>query len=552
MNKRSLCSFILTVLFSLCATFLYSKEDEATSISGDLSSIDIKYRHEPLKSPPSDPIALPDKAERSKALDKMFENLSSSSLTDKTLGKKVREKHNMWEDSKEEAPYDVKVDGLLTLEKLLERAYEKNPSIKMLQAELNQAKLDLISAKANYFPKIKFDGTIALSSKKILDDVDISLGQFGAYPESSIESAASSSSLRDSSVRVFDGLPQTLFSFRFVLEQPLFTWGKIPMAVEAYKQALEAAQLQIAKKKKEVRAEISIYYQSLYYLDKMSQDIKSASDIMEQLLKITNDSYKAGFIIYTDYLDVQVKSQQLLASTYKIQDNYNQILINLSSAVGIPNISLDMIDYSQIDPNWLPSLLTTNEYYELALKHNIDLKLLAVLKEANELQAKIAKSSSYLKPDFGVQISVGTLGPDFPFLQRGWYGHNRNSIIGSVGFKSTILDGGTILANSLKKNEEVNKSLYQTQLGETQVYAFISSKLSALELNLKSLDYLRLKTDSDKRQVELKRIAYQNGGTQIDYMRAQVEFYTNGVDILSEYISLIKNYYMLMFVSGLL
>ena len=220
----------------------------------------------------------------------------------------------------------MKTQGLLTLEKLLERAYEKNPSIKMLQAQLNQSRLDVIAAKSNYFPTIRFDGSISLTSRKLIDAIDISTSQFGSFPKTVMQSEPISTQVSNGSVRIFDGTPQTFFSFRFVLEQPIFTWGKIPMAVEAYKQALEAAELQIAKKKKEVRAEVSIYYQSLYYLEKMAQDIKNARDIMDQLLKITNDSYKTGFIIYTDYLDVQVKSQQLIASTYKIQDNYNQML----------------------------------------------------------------------------------------------------------------------------------------------------------------------------------------------------------------------------------
>ena len=541
---------LILVLLFIPTVFLFSQT--LTDNENSLSLLDAQYRKEPLVTAPIEPIVVPNRKERSDSLDKFFDALSHSSLTDKTIGKRVREKHQMWEDSQEEQEYDVKTQGLLTLEKLLERAYEKNPSIKMLQAQLNQSRLDVIAAKSNYFPTIRFDGSISLTSRKLIDAIDISTSQFGSFPKTVTQSAPISTQVSNGSVRIFDGTPQTFFSFRFVLEQPIFTWGKIPMAVEAYKQALEAAELQIAKKKKEVRAEVSIYYQSLYYLEKMAQDIKNARDIMDQLLKITNDSYKTGFIIYTDYLDVQVKSQQLIASTYKIQDNYNQILIKLAACVGLKNISIDMIDYSTIDTQWNPTLLSVEQYYDLALKYNIDLKLLDVLKEANALQAKIAKSSSYLKPDFGIQLSLGTMGPDFPFLQRGWYGHNSTTLIGSLGFKSTIIDGGAILANSLKKNEELNKSLYQIQLGEAQIHAFIASQLSAVELNLKSLEYLRLKTDSDKRQVEQKRIAYQNGGTQIDYMRAQIEFYTNGVDILSEYIGLIKNYYMLLFIVGLL
>lgn len=530
---------------------------------------------EPLKGQASESIAVPKREERDRLLEKMFEDLSYSSITDKTIGVQVRKEYRMWEDSIDSGSYDIQAEGLLTLQKLLERAYEKNPEIKILQAQLNQSKLDVLSAKSNYFPKIQFEGSISLTSKPLLGAIDIHQGQFGSYPLASLDPNKSNSlsdgspapenpkggmppgsdknlSFPNQNYRIFDGVPRVFYRFAFTLEQPLFSWGKIPMAVEAYKTAVAAAELQIAKKKKEVRSEISIYYQSLYYLDKIRTKLVQATAVMEKLLKMTNESYKTGFILYTDYLDVQVKAQQLIANEYKIHGEYEQILIKLASKVGLNRISTDMIDFTPIDENWIFQPLDKERYYQLALTNNLDLQLLELLKEANELQAKIEKSRSYLKPDFGLQLSLGTMGPDFPFLQRGWYGHNNQNLIASIGFKSTLLDGGEILATAMKKNEEINKTLYQIQLGKAEVHSFVASQLLQLELNLKNLNYYQLKTDSDAQVVKIRKIRFQAGGSEIDYLRSQIEFLTNSIQIDSERIGMIKNYYTLIFVAGLI
>lgn len=556
--------------------------DEETVTADEVSSVQQILpgytNSEPLNQTIDDDSEIPIREKLDPRLDKMFSVLSKDPLVDKHIGPKVREKYDMWEDQPDSGYYIVADDGLLTLQMMIDRAYEHNPSIKMLQAQLNQAKLDVVSAKSNYYPKITFEGSMSLSSKKLIDSIDLREGQLGNYTignlpgetvtddlgsgigdSVSVLPDTATSVVGDTSIsippedyRLWDGFPQTFYNFKFVLEQPLFTWGKIPMAVEAYKTAVHAAKLQVAKKKKEVRAEVSIYYQTLYYLEKMRSIIKDQNKVMDRLMLVTKESYKTGFIIYTDYLDVQVKGQKLIVADYKIQDQYKQILIKLASQTGYRQIETEMIDFSNIDEDWSPELMSESQYVELAKSLNIDLRLLDALKEITALQAKIEKSSSYLKPDFGLQLSVGSMGPDFPFLQRGWYGHNSQNIIGTIGFKSTLVDGGKILAAAMKKNEELHKTLYQIQLGEAQVHSFLARQLSMIELNNRNLEYYSIKQESDQQLVALRKIQYDTGGTEIDYLRSLIENNSNYIEIYSEKIDLIKNYYMLLLVSGLL
>lgn len=541
------------ILFSEETSPLNEVTEEITA-SGNIVLPAIQYRQEPLKSAPVDPIPIPVPEKRDPRLDKMFEDLSVTPITDGIIKRNIQEKHEIWIEPSAPEEYCAESDGPLVLEDLLQRAYEENPSIKILYSQLNQARMDVIGAKSNYFPKISFDGSISLSSRPLIGAIDIMSGQFGSYPVPGASQVVGDGSLSIpfEDVRVFDGFPQTFYSFKFVLEQPLFTWGKIPMAVEAYKQGVHAAEIQLAKKKKEVRAEISIFYQSLYYLEGMQETIATQEKMMERLLFITNESYKTGFIIYNDYLDVQLKAQQLITANFKIQDQYRQILIRLAALTGLKEVSIDMLDFSEIDENWIPQLLTEEEYTDLALKNNLDLRLLEILKDINTLQEQIEKSKSYLKPDFGVQLSLGTMGPDFPFLQRGWYGHNSQSFVGSIGFKSTLLDGGAILAGAMKKTEELNKTLYQIQLGKAEVRSFVARQLSMLELNRRNLEYYDIKIETDERLVTLRKNQFEIGGSEIDFLRSQIDYNSNFIELFSERIALVQNYYILLVGTGLL
>ena len=104
------------------------------------------------------------------------EVITSDPMVEKGLSVSVGKKIGIWRPptEKKELPADRKV----TLEDLVDHALTYNAELGQLRAEVNQAKIGVMGAKSNYFPKIDFSASMSWFLNP-LDDIRIKQGELG-------------------------------------------------------------------------------------------------------------------------------------------------------------------------------------------------------------------------------------------------------------------------------------------------------------------------------------------------------------------------------------
>lgn len=477
--------------------------------------------------------------------------ITSDPMVEKGLSVSVGKRLGLWTPptEKRELPTDRKV----TLSDLIDHALLYNADLGRFRAEANQAKIGVMGAKANYFPKIDFAASMTWFLNPI-DEIRIQQGALGIVEIPSVGSMM----LPMTDYTLYNGKDNSFYRFAFTLEQPIFTWGKIPAAVKLYKEASRAAELKCQQKEREVISSIHGYYYALFYLNQISLSLQEQMKYSQRLLTLTRSSYENGFITLTDLQDVQTKIKDVQIADSRIKDNFNMIRFKLKAILGGTEVDLENIDFTGAEENlkefadsqWMEEL---SFYIAKAKDASAEMALLRSQVEIYEQKYDITKSDSYLKPQIGLQVQAGFSGSSFPFIEKGWFTSGSPLLSASIGIQSRILDGGDRLSSIMGAEQELKNAYYQMESGDFTIESTVSSLYSNIEYNYTNLDYLKDQELNYKRLSDRQRIRYNAGQLrEIDYLRSLIEYQTSLISTANERITLVNNYFQLMYlVDGL-
>ena len=451
------------------------------------------------------------------------EVITTDPLVEKGLSVSAGKKIGIWRPPTEKK--ELPIDRKITLEDLIEHALTNNAELGQMRSEVNQAKIGVMGAKANYFPKVDFQASMTWFLNP-LKEIGLKQGELGIVEIPNVGSVM---------------LP---------MED---TWGKIPAAVKLYREAARAAELKCARKERELEASVNGYYFSIYYLNQISAALGEQMQYSDRLLLLTRSSYENGFITLTDFQDVQTKVKDVQIADSRVKDSFNMIRYKLIAALGGTNIDLENIDFTGTEErlaefetaDWMKTL---DEYVSQAKAASVEMDLLRAQVEVYEQKYDIAKADSYLKPAVGMQVQAGFSGTAFPFLERGWYTSGSPILSASIGIQSRILDGGDRLSTIMLGEQELQNAKYQLQSGEFTIESTVSTLYSNIEYNYTNIAYLKDQEANYQRLADRQRIRYNAGQLrEIDYLRSLIEYQTSLISTANERITLVGNYFQLMY-----
>ena len=152
------------------------------------------------------------------------------------------------------------------------------------------------------------------------------------------------------------------------------------------------------------------------------------------------------------------------------------------------------------------------------------LKILTQLENVSKTAEKISRGNENWKPDLAFQVSGSVSDSRVPFLQEDWKDKTDYSLNISVGFKTTIWDGGKRLRDvsrkvSEKKTAEINKEDARSTLSKT-----FNSQWNAAQVSKMKIEYQELKIESANSKIEQKQQSYASGyGSETDVLSAKIE-----------------------------
>ena len=416
------------------------------------------------------------------------------------------------------------------------QALNNNRELAQLRITGNIAKIQGSKAKSSRFPKIDFEAGMAYLTNP-MEKISLTMGQLGSYTLPGGETVL----IPPQDVLIYKGMENTYYQFKVTALQPLFTWGKIPLAIELSGLSLQANQINQEKKKREILTEISILVYSLGVMNKIEETLYLQEEVGQRLVQISTENFEGGFILYADLLEAKIQSKQIDIAMAQLTEQRSRLIQRLKRLGGFTSLSYTQIELPNhlLSPEDLPIPILA-PVLKGALENNPDLELLRLLRQVEEKKIRLAEAGGYLKPDIALQLELSYGGPRFPLIEKDWFGQGSHNITSTLGFKTTLFDGGVKAADILEEAQNLENALLQAEEGFLAIEQYISQTILSLDLIKKSMEYQKLKIENSQAQVDLRKTQFEAGtGMEVQYLTAQISLYAD----IAEYYKMSLDYY---------
>ena len=436
----------------------------------------------------------------------------------------------------------------ITIEDAEEMMMRNNPDIRSAEEAVVQAGLDLKDSKASFSPTISISGSMTYMSEPlvgpvIMESSDI-LSQMGL---------GSYSDMASGYVTLYDGMENTMYMGTLSLTQPLITWGKLGKAVDLYKNILTAQSLRKDDTVAQNKAELRIRVWSMKYLEEMEGLVDEAMALSKELVDIAKSSYENGMILRQDWLEAEISSLEVEVKKAELDDNYSSLMEGLRSLIGDYSVS-----YSDF-------ILPEDESFLYKYKDSVldDLILAATGEDSNNLKAiknligaytnqkTIADRSLYGIPDFALQAQLTYSSSRLPFIETGWKQNDNNSLNLSIGFKTTLWDGGKAINDVKRAQSNIRSAESQYDSALSQIRVAVTSNYNGMMKNIANIQYQSEKIQNLEMELENIRIGLSYGQNSVsDEKQKMLEIVEAKSNLLASKIALVQNVYTLDYLVG--
>lgn len=422
-----------------------------------------------------------------------------------------------------------------TLSELEGVMLNNNTSIIKQREEVKKAELDLKDAKSNFQPTIKGTGSFTYMTEPIIGKVTIDssdiLGQMGVGGSGGL-------------VTLYDGMENTMYQFGISITEPLVTWGKLTGAVKAYKEVSSAQGYLLSDTIKMKKAELKMRSYALEMVKELDDKLDEASALSEELVSLVESGYKNGMMIEEDYLSAKISLNELDMKKAELQKQKNEILYGLRILTGINDLSFDDLEIEVDESVYLKYRdVDKSELKNRALSSSNDALSAAKSQiEVYKTQQDISKRSFYGIPDFALQVDLNYSGSRFPLLERGWNQKDKGGINISIGFQSTLWDGGKILNNIDRAESNLRGAENTLKDAILQIENTLSSTLNSMDYSFLNIDYLESKKSLEEIKLNNILINEEYGEkSRSDEIQKRLEIISLDSQIINEKISLMQN-----------
>lgn len=420
-----------------------------------------------------------------------------------------------------------------TMEHLNRLAFENSPRVQEAGAAVQSAAHRLRGARAEFGPALSLRiGTSFLSDAQI----SVPAGALGELPPPA--PGASPVKLPRTDTDVLGQADDFRYDLSAVLEQPLFTWGKIRSGIAMARAASGAALWAAESRNDEIRASIRIILESLTLLQRMISIAGDQESIAERLVEITRRNVEEGFLLDTVARTAGDRLREVVLNRSVLHRERNELLLALEEITGLSSLTPDDLVLPAVNHRIEnPENPQENEKAEKtgpfegiagfspdeliagAMNTNTDLRSLEALALLARKESDYARGASAPRPDltFRVQFSYG-----------GGFNRDPDDINGTwrltIGAKSTLFDSGRSRSAAQSAQAEAVAAEARAERVRRQITTLIRSSLYAMQLHLENALYYAALGDTDARRAAESRRSWETGyGREEQWLIAELE-----------------------------
>ncbi len=421
-------------------------------------------------------------------------------------------------------------------EALIRRALEHDSSLNALRAEARSAAQTLRGAKAEYGPKLGVELGSSYLSDPILSVEAGSLGDIMGtpFPAEDLEVLGKANDFR--------------YDASLVLEQPVYTSGKISAGIAAAARGSEAAGWQVVSAEDKLATDITVAMESLSLIREMIALAEKQELLVDRLVEITLRNYEEGFLLEDEYRRARTQRRQVHLSSSQLRCNENDLLVSLERMTDVETLTPENLVLPEIDETLESfTLFESDELVAAALAYSTDIKALSALEEVRNAQAGLAGAKSIGRPDL---VFRGE------FAYGGGYGREPDDLDGSwtltLGASTTLFDSGRASSGRKSAEAAAEAAAARTDAARRDLVSLIRSTLHSMELNRENIDYYTEVRENDMRRASETKESWESGyGREEEWLRARLDVLSSETRRLGEVLSYLRQDRMLRGLAGL-
>ena len=333
-----------------------------------------------------------------------------------------------------------------------------------------------------------------------------------------------------------------------VLEQPIFTWGKLSSGIDAAEAGTAAAGWYARSRENELRSGIVIAVESLVIIGRMLELTADQEELGSRLSDLTLRNFEEGFLLETEYRDTRNRLQQILLTASALRNERQVLLLDLAQVTGLSGLEMKSLDFPMIDDSldtYTPE--TAEVLIAAAWSSNPDIMALYSLEDMARAELGMARGGAAIKPDLAFRTEFG-YGGGFDRVPDDIDGTWRVTI----GARSTLFDSGRSQSDIRTAEANLDAAGARAEVGRRQVDSFIRSTLYSMNLNRDNIGYYIGLRDTDTARAAQKRSSWESGyGREEEWLLAELDSLASELRRLREVLQYLRSYRQVRQVAGL-
>lgn len=390
-----------------------------------------------------------------------------------------------------------------TLDEAINYALMNNPEVRQMKIEYEKSESKVGEALSAFYPNISATGYYAYITDVPVVEFDTMPIPFGTHEN---------------------------YNIQVSLQQVLFAWGKIYNAYKISDIGERIAELNLVRKKQEVRYSVTDAFYGLLVLQEMVELSRESLFQLKRHEEAVTKRYRAGLVSQFELLRAQVQVANLKPTLIEAENGLRLAKEGFKMLLGTPMES---------EINISGELKMTEEVFDLeeltssALHDRIELKNLKNVESIAKLSQAIAR-----RANLPTLVAGATYERKKPFSFTGdeW----GSNIIFNIGFEFPIFNG----FKNIELMRQASLELKEARLALDNLEKAITLEVKQAYLNLlaarEAIATAGENVGQAEKAFEIIDTRYKNGlATNLEYMDAQLA----SMQAKTNYFSALKNYH---------
>ena len=312
----------------------------------------------------------------------------------------------------------------LTIDQSIKMALEKNPTIKIAEEKVNDARQSVYQALGTALPSASFQGS------QIIDEVIRPIDNFFYVPGITPDPTNPITFLMSNPTLEMDMTNDYQMDLR--VTQPLFTGGKIALGTLMARKGLNLVQSQYENEKNNLSFNVIQAYLGMLVTAEFAEVAEEGYSTAQEFYEISKLLYGQGMISKLDLLQAEVQAANLLPQKTQAENGVTMAAAGLKMLLGLdPTTEITLAD----SMSYTPGSYKLAELRTQALLNRSELEQLDISKSLSSMGVKMALSD-YL-PNVALSWSYSKFGDELDAVSD-W---NESNML-AVGLSYNLFNGG--------------------------------------------------------------------------------------------------------------